>query len=119
MPTTPSANRPLEEEVKDGSSIVELSKRRLEELETFLIALNSPVLKKEAEEDDVFNMLVQLAVDDYGVSQGELADVLHTQSSTVGRWKQGRAFPSVYSRPGILDGIAVLLSRQISDRRMK
>ena len=92
---------------------------RLAELKSFYIALLSPVLQNQVEEDEVFTNVVQLAIDDYGVGQGELAGILQTQTSTVGRWRQGASVPSVYARPGVLAAIASAVSQHIKERDSK
>ena len=97
-------------------SVDGLAKQRLDELKAFHIALESPVLQMEAEDDEVFATVIQLAIDDYGLGQKELADILQTQTSTVGRWKVGRNVPSVYSRPGILSAVASCISQHIAER---
>lgn len=94
-----------------------LTTARLSELEAFHTALQTPLLQKQVEDDEVFEMVLQLAIDDYGVSQGELAEVLNTTTSTVGRWKQGRVAPSSYARAGILSAVASCLSSIIAGRR--
>jgi hypothetical protein len=93
-----------------------LQTARLSELKTFYIALRSPFLQTQAEEDDVFADIVKLAIDDYGVGQGELSGILQTTTSTVGRWKQGSSVPSVYARSGVLAAIASAISQKIADR---
>jgi hypothetical protein len=89
---------------------------RLAELKSFYIALRSPVLQNQVEEDEIFTNIIQLAIDDYGVGQGELAGIIQTQNSTVGRWRQGTSVPSVYARPGVLAAIASAVSQHIDER---
>ena len=89
---------------------------RLAELKSFYIALLSPVLQNQVEDDEIFTNVIQLAIDDYGVGQGELAGILQTQTSTVGRWRQGASVPSVYARPGVLAAIASAVSQHIKTR---
>lgn len=96
-----------------------LASKRLSELKAFLIAIENPVMRKEVEDDEVFTTLIQLAIDDYGVGQAELAKVLSTNRSTVGRWKLGQATPSIYSRPGILTALSSLISHHIQQRAAK
>ena len=93
-----------------------LFETRLAELKAFHIALLSPVLQSQVEDDEVFTNIVQLAIDDYGVGQGELAGILQTQTSTVGRWRQGTSVPSVYARPGVLAAVASAISQHIKER---
>ena len=99
-----------------GFSIQRLAGRRLDELKAFHQALENPVMRQQIEDDETFVMLVQLAIDDYGVGQKEIADALQTQTSTVGRWKSGRAVPSIYSRRGIISAISSLLEEHITNR---
>lgn len=94
-----------------------LAAKRVDELRAFLNALHNPILRKQVDDDQVFAMVIQLAIDDYGVGQRELAKVLQTQPSTVGRWRHGQSAPSTYSRPGILSAIATSLSNHIEKRQ--
>ncbi len=107
------------EATETDMSVTTLASKRLDELRAFYIAIDDPVLQKEAENDDVFATIMQLAIDDYGVSQKELAEILKIKPSTVGRWRQGQTVPSVYARPGILAALCTLLSQCIALRENK
>ena len=64
-------------------------------------------------EDERFVDLIDLAIDHYGVKQGQLSDALGISTAQVGRWRTGKNVPAVYGRAHVMAVIADLLEDEL------
>lgn len=90
-----------------------LRARRRSERAAFIEALKNPSLLPLLQDNEVFATLVDLAINDYGLSQNELARAVRVHPSAVTRWSAGDSAPRGYARPIVVATIAELLARSL------
>ena len=104
-------------ENQEGGFTKSLISTRRNELQAFANALKDENLHKfvaSPSGDEAFSQVIALAVNDYGVSQKDLATAVGVNSTTVSRWSTGSSLPLPYGRGGILNVISTLLEHEIA-----
>lgn len=94
-----------------------LISRRVAELQLFRKSLDAPGFQNELkgkDSDALFSSMVDLAINDYGVSQTSLARMLDCSVATVGRWSTGRSKPHRMARSEVVAAICELIDLRIS-----
>lgn len=103
-------DRPLEE-----SKVRELVAKRCGEIRSFLTAIKDPSMIAMLEDEHLFATLLALAINDYGVRTKDLATALSVSVPQVGRWAAGENAPRPYARAQVVQGVAHLLEKALTE----
>lgn len=93
-----------------------LNNNRRDEIKAFSIALQDEGLKKLISNDNgnqAFSQLLNLSINEYGVSQKELALAIDVNPTTVGRWCNGSSLPPLYGRVSIINAIVMVINHAL------
>ncbi|MFN3858789.1 MAG: hypothetical protein ACK4RV_13675 [Caulobacter sp.] len=86
------------------------------EKKNFYAMINSGDVAEQCRDDsDLFESIVSLAINDYGVGRRDLAFILGVSEAAISRWSRGMAMPPRHSRPNIVGLIAAVLARTLVD----
>ena len=100
----------------DVSFTQKLLETRRNEIKAFSIALrNEQFLDfiSSPEGDETFRDFLELAVQEYGVSQKEVAISIGVSTATVSRWIGGNTSPPGYGRRSIVEAIGLIIDHNL------
>ena len=96
--------------------LVPLQRLRFTALRKFYAAIASKkILKIIMEDDYFFSVILNLSLQEYGVTARQLARKINISEAAVGRWARMFNLPAPYVRPSILSRIVEIVHKHITD----